>query len=86
MRSPAIGQTFVDRIPFAPICPREDATRSQRLTVEGVYQMHSRTEKCLIADGARNIGQLEGEVGRKDCIFLAVPIKSQSNGYMHFNM
>ena len=28
--------------------PQEDATRSRRLTVEGVYQMHSRTERCLM--------------------------------------
>jgi hypothetical protein len=48
-----------------------------------VCRMHSWTEKCLIADGARNLGEPESEVGTKNCIFLAMSIKYLSKVYMH---
>jgi hypothetical protein len=38
--------------------------------------MQPGTEKCLVADGDRNIGEHEGEVGRKNYIRLAGSIKS----------
>jgi hypothetical protein len=45
--------------------------------------MQPGTEKCLIADGDRNIGELESEVRRKNYICLAVSIKSQFEVPIH---
>jgi hypothetical protein len=61
----------------------KDSTRSGRAAVENVCRMHSWTEKCLIADGARNLGEPESEVGTKNCIFLAMSIKYLFKVYMH---
>jgi hypothetical protein len=88
VRSSAIGQTSVDKSqrPLCSFRPQEDPTRSGRPAVEGVHRMHPRTDKCLTADGSRNMVELESEVGRKNYIFLAVSITFQFKVYMHPNI